>query len=82
MAVTTTTAVPWPTPATMRVAPVTETVTTSVLNEIAEYARSSPSGSLKYAASAISNDPPTKVSASGTCPTATGARFGTVTEKV
>ena len=79
VAVTVTVAVPWLTAATVRVAPDTDTVATPSSEEVAEWERSSPSGSPKCPESSTSAVSPTWASASGIGSETSGARFGTVT---
>ena len=66
----------------VRTLPDTVTVTRVVSDETAARSRSSPSGSAKYAATSSSATLSTLISRSPISPTASGARFGTVTAKL
>ena len=82
VAVTVTSAVPDATPATVKTLPDTATLTRVVSDDAAPNSRSSPSGSEKCPATSTSDTPPTATSRSPISPTASGARFGTVTAKL
>ena len=81
-AVTVTVAFPFATPDTVTVLPDTETPTRAVSDDVAAYSSASRSGSTKYPDPSNATTLSTCTSRSAITPTASGARFRTVTRKL